>query len=552
VRPVDRDPCLFTCGIPAEAGTAPACSVLQAIGTHAFDPDTDLDQAIARAVLDRMWPVLRFATDAGTWLIRDAQRWAPRADLSGWAVATVADLMPPGDPHAPQHSQQRRRAERRRRLRGATGAAAVAAKIRALAVEHPTGVRLADLDSDPNLVWAGGIAWDLPASTDRPAPSTVDPGTPHLHSAGFAPDPHRPTPYWDALLAAVWPDPAVRAWALRVLSIAVTGHPVAVPMLYGRNGRGKHQVARLLMSVLGSYAHTGDPRLLGAPRHAHPSIVSALQGRRLVFIDDGPRPGAAAQEWFKHLTGGGPLTGHRLRENPVTFTPTHTLVLAVTPDTALPLTDAGIRARVRLIPCDGDPTQISAAHTALDNTTWQAEAPGVLAQLMRQAGRWLANPHTTETTAAPDPVRHLTDQLTPPATAPHHCAPAVPARCGRSDHHDAEQCPRHGCPICLRDDQPAGACTTCDQACDDHYDRQWPETVVDPATGHDGEDCTHCTVCDTCQGTGTVCRWCQRCTQHQTETGADCEQLRWDTFVRAERTYWVHSTFDKTTRRWSP
>jgi hypothetical protein len=135
-----------------------------------------------------------------------------------------------------------------------------------------------------------------------------------------------------------------------------------------------------------------------------------------------------------------------------------------------------------------------------------------------------------------------------------NCAELVrfAAICTYHGHKDMQRCSEHGCPGCFTDDWGGGECPDCDQQMRLQYARDWPEAVVNRETGHDGEDCCHCTVCGKCQGTGQVCRWCQRCPEHQQEMGADCEQTRWDRFVRAERTYWVHSTFDKTTRRWSP
>jgi hypothetical protein len=104
---------------------------------------------------------------------------------------------------------------------------------------HPNALRLGDLDREPWLLWAGGVAWDLRASTQRPTPADTDPAKPHRHSAGVVPD-VRPTPLWDAFLAAVWPDPDLRRWALRVLAIAFTGYSdKALPILIGDTDRGK-------------------------------------------------------------------------------------------------------------------------------------------------------------------------------------------------------------------------------------------------------------------------------------------------------------------------
>ena len=105
---------------------------------------------------------------------------------------------------------------------------------------HPSTVELAELDGEREILWAGGVAYDLRLSAEHPEPSrTTDPGTPHLHSAGVIPE-MRPTPLWDALTAAVWPDEDLRAWALRVLAIAFTGYPdKALPILLGDTDSGQ-------------------------------------------------------------------------------------------------------------------------------------------------------------------------------------------------------------------------------------------------------------------------------------------------------------------------
>lgn len=429
--PVDRDPCLLSGGelwaASLPAGATPELelndlevapprwwSVREVIGVNEFDPRAHLDQTISAAVLQRMYPALRYGVDSGSWLLRGPDRWEVRGDLTRWAVHELAELMPRGNPDAEKGSDDRDRAERRKKLMSTAGRNAIGASMAAAvaAGTHPCSLELARLDTDPYLMWAGGVAWDLRACADRLTPAAVDPGTPHLHSAAVAPA-GVPTPRWDAFLASVWPDPEIRAWALRVLSVAFTGEPdAALPILLGPQRRGKSQVVALLMSVLGTYALAADPRLLAGADQSHASIVYALMGRRLAFIDEGPREGRWAQERLKQLTGGTPLTGNRMRENPVTFNPTHTLVLTANAEPTL--TDAAIRARVRLIPCDGDEAAVREARQAIGSTqgaTWRAEAPGVLAQMIREAGRWLAMRNSALTEAAPASIRDRAEQL---------------------------------------------------------------------------------------------------------------------------------------------
>jgi P4 family phage/plasmid primase-like protien len=429
---VPRDPCLLMAGgfplpePPAEATELPDgtpvqiqalprwASIREIIGTHSFDPNAGMDQTLAEKVLERTYPALRYAYDSKGWLLRVPERWELHGKLSGWAVAQVASLMPIGDPTAEKGSEQENRHKNRARLMSTAGARAVAGKMDDLVSGgmHPVAVALADLDSDPEILWAGGAAWSLRGSLERPQPAEIDPATPHLHTAALAPD-SVATPMWDAFLAAVWPDPQLRAWAVRVLSIALTGYADrALPILLGETGRGKTQVIALLMSVLGSYAHAANPKLLSPTTNEHDTIVFDLKGRRLSFIDEAPSEAKAGQERLKQLTGGGELTGRRMNQDPVTFAPTHTFLLTANDEPAL--TDPAVRSRVRLIPCEGDPEAVRLARAAIGHVSgpgWRAEAPGVLAKMMREAAAWLADPMTAHVTSAPENVRYLAEHL---------------------------------------------------------------------------------------------------------------------------------------------
>ena len=430
-RPVDRDPCLVIGSVPM-AAPAPAddrpgedqpepiepprqLHPLEIIGAHPFDPRGHLDQTMADAVLARTQPILRYAHDARLWLLRGPEVWVSRTELEEWAVALLADLMPHGNPDGEKGSEARDQAERRKRFMSAGPAGAFSKKIRARVRggAHPSTLAITDLDREPWLLWAGGVGWDLRASREVPTAARIDPATPHRHSAAVAPD-VRPTPLWDAFTAAVWPDPELRAWALRVLSIALTGYSdKALPILVGERDRGKTQVIALLMSVLGTYAHAADPRLLGSEvAKTHASIVYALMGRRLSFIDEGPREGRIAEERLKQLTGGGELTANAMNKDPVTWAPTHTLVLTANDEPVL--TDPAVRARVRLIPCEGDPERVIATRTAIGHPSeraWRIEAPGVLAAMMREAGMWLAEPSSALTSAAPEAYRYRAEEI---------------------------------------------------------------------------------------------------------------------------------------------
>src|SRR5690606_3656864 len=127
--------------------------------------------------------------------------------------------------------------------------------------DHPAGLEVAKLDADPEILWAGGLPYDLAASREEPAVAPIDPSTPHLHTAAVAPK-LVPTPHWDRFLAAVFPDAELRAWALRVLPASLAGYPDPVlPGLYGPERTGKPPLGHLIMTVLGTYASAAHPRL---------------------------------------------------------------------------------------------------------------------------------------------------------------------------------------------------------------------------------------------------------------------------------------------------
>lgn len=428
-----RDPCLagralgWESPVPAGSETAPAdmlqapvtWSPREAWGAHVFETKAQLDSVLARDVLARTYPGLRYAADAATWIVRGPLKWESRkGEQAKWAAEEMFWLMPHGDPDADKSSEEYAQAARRGRFGTNSGAGGIAAKMQAqvMAGHHPCSVEMTGLDADADIIWAGGIAWDLRASLDYPVIATrINPGTPHMHTAACVPE-MKATPLWDAFTAAVWPDEKMRQWGLRVLSVAFTGYPdKSLPILLGPTDRGKTELVKLLMSVLGTYAlKSADARLLNAADRSHASIVYALKGCRLAFIDEAPRTGHLAQERLKSLTGGAPLTGNRMGENPITFNPSHTMVLTANPDSEPVLTDAAVRRRVRLLACDGDPAEIRAARAAigfLSHEAWKSEAPGVLARMMTEAAAWIADPLSAENDAAPAYVQEAAEQI---------------------------------------------------------------------------------------------------------------------------------------------
>lgn len=434
--PARHDPCLMIQLVPAPRPGTPSdddtdtplleipvaaapivWSRRELIGTEAFDPRGLVDHKLAAQSLTRIRPVARYATDTAAWVVRNAYNWEiTPGDLADWIITELYELMPDGDADS-QSEEAKNRAARKAKFGASKSSAGVASKMRAMvrASGHPCTLRISEMDADPEILWAGRLPWNLRRCAGRPQLAMLPQDTAHLHSAGVAPSGlgiEHPTPHWDAFTAAVWPDPGIRQWALHVLSVALTGYADAVlPILWGNTGRGKTSIITLVMSLLGTYAIPADPRLLVSADNAHASIVFALKGARLAFIDEAPRRGELATARLKQLTGSGRLTGNPMRGNPVNFDPTHTLVLTCNPEETPNFADPALRRRLRLIPCEGAADLVAAARRAITRDVWTAEAPGVLAKLMHYTAEWLADPDTAAQYRAPESIRWRAEDI---------------------------------------------------------------------------------------------------------------------------------------------
>lgn len=398
-----------------------------------FDAGRPNDSDNARAVLERISGVSVYLSDRGVWLKRVAGRWDDQelgANLRP-VLAALEEVMPEGcadpsksplyetlDPDADAGAIAALKAQAKNLERFKSSSArqsiAVAAADTAVRYSGRLSSRADLLDTDPEIMWAGGVPWDIRASAQVPVRAPLDRNTPHVMSAAVVPDPSVPTPRWDAFCEALWPGGPDdgREWALTVLSVCFTGYSDAVmPILMGDPGRGKTHLVTRLIDVLGgntawSYGGVMESELLRADAKVHGTFTLALKGKRLAFVDEAPGHGMAAQRRLKSLTGGGALQGNRMRENPVSFAPTHTLVMTANHEDPPPLDEPALQRRARMIFFEGSPAAIDAASALIDGSpearaAWRAEMPGVLAAMLRRAAAWLADKHVADADRSP-------------------------------------------------------------------------------------------------------------------------------------------------------
>jgi P4 family phage/plasmid primase-like protien len=323
-------------------------------------------------------------------------------DYARTHVAAVAEAFAGGDPKG--DFKAKARAKLRARVGTSAGVGALAKLVLDVA-RRPGSVlyRRADLidaDDKADQLWAGGWLWYLRTNQNlEPGEAMVPSGheshnNVHLKTTACAPDINVKTPLWDALLDAIFADDdEARAYFMAVMGVCVTGTSDRVlPILYGPSGRGKSYVMKLILDVMGSYGYAADASLLG--ENPDRASLAELEGKRLVFVDEGPRAGKLATERLKALTGGTRQTTRANYQKPTSWVPRFTLVL--TTNELPPVADPAVRARLRPVDFgDSQADEVAAVANEIGDPetsrVWARERPGVLAQLMIHAGRYLAD-----------------------------------------------------------------------------------------------------------------------------------------------------------------
>jgi hypothetical protein len=383
------------------------------IGSFPFEPQGINDTEDAEFLLRRLYPIVRYCIMQDTWIGRQLDRWEifPIDFSEGLVDVPVRlGLMPKGmskeglkrddiDEKSEEGRKLLHQWMKLQKFGNAGDAGKIARKIKAALrspISHHLTENLLDMDQDPEEFWAGGVCWDLRACRETLVPRDYLSNPVHLHSAPVLPDENVPTPLWDKLLEAVWPDEHIREWALTCLAAGLTGDPKKIiPVLQGDTNRGKTTVAKALINVLGTYAGVLNPKTIDATASMHDTVLMELMGRRLVFLDEGVKRGQYSTARLKRLAGGGEITANRMHKDPVTFSPTHTLVIAINPDEEMPLADPAIISRIRYIPCDGNPDEVIAASIPLGyfkSKGWLDERAGVLAGMMKRCAALINDP----------------------------------------------------------------------------------------------------------------------------------------------------------------
>jgi putative DNA primase/helicase len=255
-----------------------------------------------------------------------------------------------------------------------------------------------DFDARPTLLGVANGVVDLTTGTLQPA--TPDLLLTRRSSTAYVPE--ATAPNWEKHVERVANgDPETIQLLQLAVGMTLLG---AMPAkthgfvaLYGQGGNGKGTFARTMRHVLGDYAHELGARELTSRGDTHSTSLADLEGKRFVVVMELPRKPLDPDK-VNGLTGGDPITARKMRQNNVTFDPSHTLW---TMGNHLPqLGDVGESARRRFRPVATAPPLTEAERDPGWEDTLRAEAEGILAWAVRgciayqKAGWKLPEPKT--------------------------------------------------------------------------------------------------------------------------------------------------------------
>lgn len=220
-------------------------------------------------------------------------------------------------------------------------------------------------------------------------------------------DPAARCPEWETFLETIQPDRDVREFLQRLLGMAMFGavreHVLAIFSGTGANGKGVLRSA--VMAAFGDYAREVDPELLMESKNPrHLTFLMELKSMRLVFASETNRNRRFDESTMKRLVGGDPIQANRMRHDPITFDPSHTLIMVTNHLPIVSGDDPAVWRRLLVVPFDVVIPDEKQDSKLPDRLTEPGARAAVLAWIWRG---WLA--YCKEGLNAPDAVVKRTD-----------------------------------------------------------------------------------------------------------------------------------------------
>lgn len=276
------------------------------------------------------------------WHAWDGSRWME--DHRGRAAQAVLDVLQEAIAESLGDKKLRADVGKCESASGLKGTLAIAAELPEFAFE------VADIDADPYLLNVTNGTLDLRTMqlrehnpTDRITKVT---------RGGYRPD--QTSAAWTTFLERVLPDPDVREFLQRFAGVGLLGivkeHILGILTGTGRNGKGVFYGS--LGHALGDYATVAEPDLFMHRDGAHPTGEMDLRGVRWAVVSENDKGRRLAEATMKKLTGGDIIKARRMRQDFVSFVPSHTPLLVTNHLPKVSGDDPALWARMRVIPFD--------------------------------------------------------------------------------------------------------------------------------------------------------------------------------------------------------
>ncbi|MFG2072925.1 DNA primase family protein [Nonomuraea maritima] len=160
---------------------------------------------------------------------------------------------------------------------------------------------------------------------------------------------------WAAFVERILPDAEVRSFVQRLFGYAMLGKVTehVMPIFTGTGANGKGTLRDAIANAFGDYAIEVDPAILMESKHErHGAFKMRLRGARLAFCSETEKGRRFAEATMKRLVGGDPIEANYMHKNPITFDPSHTLIMLTNHLPAVSGDDPAVWRRILVVPFD--------------------------------------------------------------------------------------------------------------------------------------------------------------------------------------------------------
>jgi len=158
-------------------------------------------------------------------------------------------------------------------------------------------------------------------------------------------------PRFEAFLAQLMPDPAVRDYIQRALGYTLAGEvdERSIFILYGPSGTGKSQFLSLMTKLFADFGGTAAAAALRVNRSGQTNDLHGLRGKRFVATSETSERAVLDEELIKRLTGSDEIVSRDLYEKNQSWDPECSIWMATNFLPQLDADDSAIWARVKPI-----------------------------------------------------------------------------------------------------------------------------------------------------------------------------------------------------------